>query len=59
MRSLGLALAALLAPALALGPFTRDALAFGVVPDVSLFKDALSDDKPAVCLNSDYDLHPV
>merc|ERR1711971_1379550 len=49
MRSLGLALAALLAPALALGPlpFTRNALAFGVVPDVTLFKDALSDDKPA------------
>ena len=56
MRSLGLVLAALLAPALALGPlpFSRNALAFGVVPDVTLFKDALSDDKPAVRLYSDY-----
>ena len=60
MRSLGLTLAALLAPTLALGPFpfSRNALAFGVVPDVTLFKDALSDDKPAVRLYYDYDLQP-
>ena len=64
MRGLALVLLqvfSLLDPALGLlgpSPFSRNALAFGVVPDVTLFKDALSDDKPAVRLYSDYDLQP-
>merc|ERR1719285_346651 len=53
MRGLALVLLqlfSLLAPALGLlgpSPFSRNALAFGVVPDVNVFKGALSDDKPA------------
>ena len=64
MRGLALVLLqvfSLLAPALGLlgpSPFSRNALAFGVVPDVNVFKGALSADSPAVRLNSDLYLQP-
>ena len=64
MRGLALVLLqvfSLLTPALGLlgpSPFSRNALAFGVVPDVSLFKGALSADSPAVRLDSDSYLQP-
>ena len=64
MRGLALVLLqvfSLLAPALGLlgpSPFSRNALAFGVVPDVNVFKGALSADSPAVRLISDLYLQP-
>ena len=64
MRGLALVLLqvfSLLAPALGLlgpSPFSRNALAFGVVPDVNVFKGALSADSPSVRLNSDLYLQP-
>ena len=64
MRGLALVLLqvfSLLAPALGLlgpSPFSRNALAFGVVPDVNVLKGALSADSPAVRMNSDSYLQP-